>query len=102
MGKISLGRAAANSSEQLPRILENLTKRRLGHLARKWLKDYTTVETIQDHVILEQLLNTQPKDMGIFARERKPKSSLEASMLANDYLQARKAYLLNHKTPLKE
>ena len=70
MGKISLWRATANSSEQLPRSLENLTKRRLGHLARKWLKDYTTVETIQDHVILEQLLNTQPKDMGKSLPER--------------------------------
>ena len=63
---------------------------RLGHLASKWLKDCTTVEAIQDQVILEQLLNTLPKDMGIFVRERKPKSSLEASMLADDYLQARK------------
>ena len=57
---------------------------RLGHLASKWLKDCTTVEAIQDQVILEQLLNTLPKDMGIFVRERKPKSSLEA----DDYLQA--------------
>ena len=63
---------------------------RLGQLARKWLEDYTTVEAIQDQVILEQLLNTLPKDMCIFVKERKPKSSLEASMLADDYLQARK------------
>ena len=35
----------------------------LGHLARKLLKDCTTVEAIQDQVILEQLLNTLPKDM---------------------------------------
>ena len=58
---------------------------RLGHLAMKWLKDYTTVEAIQDQVILEQLLNTLPKDMGIFVRERKPKSGLDASMVADDY-----------------
>ena len=63
---------------------------RLGHLASKWLKDCTMVKAIQDQVILEQLLNTLPKDMGIFVRERKPKSSLEASMLGDDYLQARK------------
>ena len=37
-----------------------------------------------------------------FLSERKPKSSLEASMLADDYLQARKAYPMAHKTPLKE
>ena len=60
---------------------------RLGQLARKWLKDCTTVEAIQDQVIL---LNTLPKDMCIFVKERKSKSSLEASMLADDYLQARK------------
>ena len=63
---------------------------RLGQLARKWLKDCTTVEAIQDQVILKQLLNTLPKDMFIFVKERKPKSTLEASMLADDYLQARK------------
>ena len=63
---------------------------RLGQLARKWLEDYTTVEAIQDQLILEQLLNTLPKDMCIFVKERKPKSSLEASMLVDDYLQARK------------
>ena len=33
---------------------------RLGHLARKWLKDCTTVEAIQDQVTLEQLLNMLP------------------------------------------
>ena len=48
------------------------------------------MEAIQDQVILGQLLNTLPKDMGIFVREGKPKSNLEASMLADDYLQARK------------
>ena len=31
--------------------------------------------------------------MGIFVRERTPKSSLEASMLADDYLQTRKSIL---------
>ena len=63
---------------------------RLGHLVSKWLKDCTTVEAIQDQIILEQLLNTLLKDMNIFVRERKPKSILEASMPADDYLQARK------------
>ena len=55
---------------------------RLGHLASNWLKDCTTVEAIQHQVILEQLLNTLPKDMGIFVIERKPKFNLEASVLA--------------------
>lgn len=36
---------------------------RLGQLARKWLKDCTAIEAIQDQVILEQLLNILPKDM---------------------------------------
>ena len=56
---------------------------RMGYLARKWLKDCTTVEAIQDQVILEQLLNTLPKNMSISVRERKPNTSLEASMLAD-------------------
>ena len=58
---------------------------RLGHLVKKWLKDCTTVEAIQDQVVLEQLLNVLPKDMCIFVKERKPKSSVEA----DDYVQAR-------------
>ena len=62
---------------------------RLGQLASKWLKDCTTMKAIQDQII-EQLLNTLLKDMNIFVRERKPESILEASMLADDYLQARK------------
>ena len=42
---------------------------RLGHLARKWLKDCTTVKAIQDQVILEELLNTLPKNMGILSEK---------------------------------
>ena len=70
----------------LPRVSD-----KVGTFDNKMAKDCTTVEAIQDQVILEQLLNTLPKDMGIFVRERKPNSSLEASMLAGDYLQARKS-----------
>ena len=65
-------------------------------MARKWLKDCTTVEAIQD-----QVLNTLPKDMGIFVRDRKPKSSLKVSMLADDYLQARIGIPTGLQTPLK-
>ena len=48
------------------------------------LKDCTTVKAIQEQVILEQFLNIFPKDVCIFVKERKPKSSLEASMLADN------------------
>ena len=47
------------------------------------------MEAIQDQVILEQLLNTLPKTW-LSLSEKKSKSSLQASMLADDYLQARK------------
>ena len=53
----------ANSKKRGKSYLELVI--RLGHLARKWQKDCTTVEAIQDQVILEQLLNTLPKDIGI-------------------------------------
>jgi len=59
------------------------------------------MEAIQDQVILEQFLNTLPKDMCIFIKERKPKSSVEASVLADDFVQARKSILPVPQTPYK-
>ena len=42
-----------------------------------------------DQVILEQLLNTLPQEVRVWVRERKPKTSEEASQLADDYVQVR-------------
>ena len=74
---------------------------RLGHLVKKWLKDCTTVDAIQDQVVLEQLLNVLQKDMCIFVKERKPKSSVEASVLADDYVQAKKGITTMSQAPFK-
>ena len=59
------------------------------------------MEAIQDQVILEQFLNILPKNMCIFIKERKPKSSVEASILADDFVQARKSILPVPQTPYK-
>ena len=63
---------------------------RLTDLANKWLKDCTTATAVIDQVILEQLLNTLPQEVRVWVRERKPKTSAEASQLVDDYIQARK------------
>ena len=63
---------------------------RLDDLATKWMKSCTTRDELKDLVILEQLLTMLPEDVRLFVRERKPKTSVEASKLADDYLLARK------------
>ena len=40
--------------------------------------------------MLEQLVSTLPKNVRIWVKERKPKTSTEAGQLADDYTQARK------------
>ena len=56
----------------------------------KWIQSCKSVQEVKDMVILEQLLNTLPDEVRIWVVERKPKSSLEAGQLADDYTQARK------------
>ena len=41
-------------------------------------------------LVLEQLMNTLPKDVHIFVRERKPRSSSEAGALADDFVAAKR------------
>ena len=62
---------------------------RLEDLAGKWMKTCTSIEELRDLVVLEQLLNTLPQDACIFVKERKPKTSMEAGRLADDYIAAR-------------
>ena len=63
---------------------------RLEDLASKWMKECTSVEELMDMVILEQLVNTLPDDVHVFVKERKPKLSVEAGWLADDYIIVRK------------
>lgn len=72
---------------------------RLRDLADKWLKDCTSVEEVKDQIVLEQLINTLPADIQVWVKERKPKSSEEASQLADDYVQARKQNSKETETP---
>ena len=48
------------------------------------------MEELQDLVVLEQLINALPEEIRDWVKERKPKTSEEASQLADDYVQARK------------
>ena len=41
-------------------------------------------------MVIEQLLNTLPEEIDVWVKERKPKTSMAAEELADDYLQARK------------
>ena len=41
-------------------------------------------------MVTEQLLNMLPKEIRVWVKERKPKTSMAAGELADDYLQARK------------
>ena len=63
---------------------------RLEDLAGKWMKACTSIDELRDLVVLEQLLNTLPEDVRIFVKERKPRTSVEAGRLADDYIAARK------------
>ena len=63
---------------------------RLQDVARKWMKGCSTAEEVVDVIVREQLMNTLAPDVRVWMRERKPKSSEEASELADDYMQARK------------
>ena len=56
---------------------------RLQDLARKWLKSCDSAEKVLDIMVMEQLLNTLAPDVRLWVRERKPKSSDEASQLAD-------------------
>ena len=62
---------------------------RLTDLAGRWLKDCHTVEEVKDAVVKEQLLITLPEDVCMWVKERKLKTTGEATQLAEDYFQAR-------------
>ena len=63
---------------------------RLADLLQKWTKGCKTVEEVRDVVVKEQLLNSLPTDIRIWVTEKKPKTSVEAAELADNYLRARR------------
>ena len=48
------------------------------------------MEQLKDLMVLEQLLNTLPKEVRVWVSEHKPKTSAKAARLANDYILAHK------------
>ena len=64
---------------------------RLHDLATKWIHKCTTMEELQQLMTAEQVLDVLPRDIQVWVRERKPRTSEETGQLAEDYLQARKA-----------
>ena len=63
---------------------------KLMDLQRKWLKEYTILEQMQEAIGLEQFLNSLPMDERVWVYERKPKTCVEAGELADEYEQVRK------------
>ena len=59
-------------------------------LVNKWMHVCSTIEEIKDKQILEQLLETLPPAVKMFIKERKPATSQEAVLLADDYVTALK------------
>ena len=62
---------------------------RLEDLAKKWTADCDTVHAVIEKVVVEQLLNTMPRDLRIWMCERKPTTGKEVGVLADDYVLAR-------------
>ena len=63
---------------------------RLQDAAEKWTKDCSSMQQIREIMVIEQLLDTLPEEICVWVKERKPKTSMAAGELADDYLQARK------------
>lgn len=64
---------------------------RLQDLSQKWMRGAETVEAVLDKVVMEQFLNSLPKETRVWVSERKPESSIAAGQLADDFALARKS-----------
>ena len=53
------------------------------------MRDCTSLEEVFDMLVMEQLINMISSDLRVWIRERRPKSTLEAGELADQYMQAR-------------
>ena len=79
-------RTATRGTEQTNRELAV----RLMDLQKKWLRDATTVEEVQEKVGIEQFLSTLPVEQKLWVTEKKPKTGIRARELADEYEQARR------------
>lgn len=59
-------------------------------LQRKWLREYTTLEEVQEAIGLEQFLNSLPTEKRVWVHEKKPRTCVRAGELADEYEQVRK------------
>ena len=66
---------------------------RLRDLVEKWLTGCTTVEAVMEKIVVEQLIETMPRDLKVWIRDRKPASGADAGKLADDYSRARQQEL---------
>ena len=74
----------------------------LQDAAEKWTKDCGSVQQIREAMVIEQLLNMLPEQIRIWVKERKPKTSMAAGELADDYLQAPKVSSEKKADPSKK
>lgn len=63
---------------------------RLMDLLAKWLREYKTVEDIQQEFGIEQLVNSLMMEKRLWLLERKPKGCVKAGELLDTYEQARR------------
>ena len=63
---------------------------RLMDLLSKWLREYKTVEDIQQEFGIEQLVNSLTMEKRLWLLERKPKGCVKAGELLDTYEQARR------------
>ena len=52
-------------------------------------------------MVMEQLLHTLPSEIKVWVTERKPKTSMEAAEMADNYLRARKQQKYGHQQERK-
>ena len=62
--------------------------RRLQDTCDHWLKKYDSREKVVDAIVKEQLLESLTEEARIFVKDRKPKDSMDAAKIAEDYRQA--------------
>lgn len=66
---------------------------KLHDLAEKWLNGCTTVGEAVDKIVVEQLVESMPRDLKIWIRDRMPTSGEDVGKLADDYSHTRQQEL---------
>ena len=57
---------------------------RLMDLQRTWLREYTTLEEVQEAIGLEQFLSSLPTEKRVWVHEKKPCTCVQADELADE------------------